>query len=234
MDYLVRCTTFRSRDSPAIGATSGRQTPGRYRIECAPGSLATASRPTRSQNHLSAPHSPLYRQRQTFLRIFVEQRQQPQRSSVMSPRADKVVTPHLVGPLRPEPHAGTVVPPQPSSWPLFLRHFQSFPPPDSLYPLFAYLPAAIPQQRRDLLVHLSPVLPRQFNHRSGQFILVGPIHRLVPLCPSPLPQQPAGMPFRYSILLPVHAPPHNAAAQGLQVSLRHIPQYLLLYRQLRH
>ena len=31
-----------------------------------------------------------------------------------------------------------------------------------------------------------------------------------------------------------HAPPHNAAAQGLEVSLRHIPQYLLLYRQLRH
>ena len=98
-------------------------------------------------NHLSAPHSPLYRQRQTFPRLFVEQRQQPQRSSVMSPRADKVVTPHVVGPLRPEPHAGTVVSPQPCSWPLFLRHFQPFPPPDPLYPVLAYLPAAIPQQR---------------------------------------------------------------------------------------
>ena len=51
-------------------------------------------------------------------------------------------------------------------------------------------------------IAITPVLRRQFNHRSGQLILVGPIHRLIPLCPSPLPQQPAAMPFRYSILLP--------------------------------
>ena len=69
-------------------------------------------------------------------------------------------------------------------------------------PVLAYLPAAIPQQRCDAPIAITPVLRRQFNHRSGQLILVGPIHRLIPLCPSPLPQQPAAMPFRYSILLP--------------------------------
>ena len=33
---------------------------------------------------------------------------------------------------------------------------------------------------------------------------------------------------------PAHALPHNAAAQGLQVSLRHIPQNLLLQGKLGH
>ena len=33
---------------------------------------------------------------------------------------------------------------------------------------------------------------------------------------------------------PAHAPPHSDAAQGLEVSLRHILENLLLQRQLRH
>ena len=56
-------------------------------------------------------------------------------------------------------------------------------------------------------------------------------YRCVPLhCPSSQQACRSLIPYSCS----VHAPPHNAAAQGLQVSLRHIPQYLLLYRQLRH
>ena len=55
---------------------------------------------------------------------------------------------------------------------------------------------------RDPPLAATPVLRRQSNHRLRQLIFLWPIHRLVPLCPSPLPQQPAAMLFRQPVLLP--------------------------------
>ena len=60
------------------------------------------------------------------------------------------------------------------------------------------------------------------------------MHRFISLRSSPLPQQPAGVPLTHPVLVLGTLHRTNAAAQGLQVSLRYIPQYLLLYRQLRH
>ena len=40
---------------PRTAASATRRTPGRYRIECAPGSLATASRPTTSRSPPGCP-----------------------------------------------------------------------------------------------------------------------------------------------------------------------------------
>ena len=114
----------------------------------------------------------------------------------------EVIAPNMIRSFRPQPHTGTVIQPQSSPGSLLLRHFQPLPPPDPLHPILAHWPACTPQQGRDPPVAVAPVLRRQGNDRSGQLILVGPIHRLIPLCPSPLPQQPAAMPFRYSILLP--------------------------------
>ena len=103
---------------------------------------------------------------------------------------------------RAQSHTGTVVQPESSSRPLFWRHFQTFPTPDSLHPILAYRPACVPQQRRDSSIAVPPVLRRQSDHRPGQLILVQSMNRLVSLRPPPWPQQPAGVPFRQAILPP--------------------------------
>ena len=84
------------------------------------------------------------------------------------------------------------------------------------------LPSPHSEQRCDCGSHI--VLQSQGNDRSGQSILVHPMNRLVSLCPSPLPQQVGRHAVPTTRVAPTHAPPHNAAAQGSEVSLCHIPQ----------
>jgi hypothetical protein len=91
--------------------------------------------------------------------------------------------------------------PQPPSRPLFLRYFQPFAPPDPLHVILAYMPAAIPQQRGDPPVAVAPVFAGECHDLSRQSIFVGSIKHRVALCSSPLPQQPAGMPLRYLVIL---------------------------------
>ena len=136
-------------------------------------------------DHLRAAHPPLDSDCQAFTRILIRQRQKPQRSSVVRSGADKIMAPDVVSMLRPQPHTGAAVQPEPSSGPLFLRHFQTFPPPDSLHPILPHRPTRALQQRRDSSIAVPPVLRRQSHHRSCQ-----------------LPQQPAGAPLRQAILPP--------------------------------
>ena len=124
-----------------------------------------------------------------------------QRSSVVRHRAHEIATPRMVRSLRPQPKARSIVQPQPASRPLFLRHFQSVAPPDPLHAILAHMPTAIPQQSGDPPVALAPVLAGQRHDLARQRIFVRSVHSLVALCPSPLPQQPAGMPLRYLVAL---------------------------------
>ncbi len=114
----------------------------------------------------------------------------------------EVIASNMIRPFRPQPHTGTLIQPQSSPGSLLLRHFQPLPPPDPLHPILAHWPACTPQQCRDPPVAVAPVLRRQGNDRSGEAIFVQHRIRLVSLCPSPLPQQPAAMPFRQPVLLP--------------------------------
>jgi len=61
-------------------------------------------------------------------------------------------------------------------------------------------PASHPQQRRDSSVAIAAILRGQRDDRSGQRILIDPLDRLIALCPSPLPQQPASIPFAHLVL----------------------------------
>ena len=124
MDYLVRCTTFRSRDSPAhwrnfwatnSGPLSDRMCSGIPRHSITSDNVSITSR---------LPHPSLHSDRQAFPPILVQQRQQPQRPSIVRSGANKVIAPYVVAPLRPQSYTGTVVQPQSSSRPVFLRHFQ--------------------------------------------------------------------------------------------------------------
>src|SRR5512143_3901334 len=105
----------------------------------------------------------------------------------------------MVRPLRPQPHAGAVVQPQSSSRLLFLRHFQPFASPDPFHSVLAHWPSRLSQQRGDPAVAISAVLTSQRDDRARQGILVPTQNRNVPLCPSPLPQQPAGVTLRESV-----------------------------------
>jgi hypothetical protein len=118
----------------------------------------------------------------------------------MRHRTHEVVAPNVIRTLRPQPHAGTIVQPQPSAGPLLLRYLPPLATPDALHSIFAYLPAIALQQRRNSPVSVATVFTSLGNDRFRQRIFVNPRDRGVALCPSPLPQQPAGMPLAYFIL----------------------------------
>ena len=139
--------------------------------------------------------------RQALPAVLVDQRQHPYGSSIVRAGADEVVTPDMILPLRPKPHTGTVVQPQASARSLFLRHFQTLPPPDPLHPVLAHTPARLAQLHRDPPISIASVLAGQLQDGSGEAILVVVLRRVIALRPSPLPQQPASMPLGQPVLL---------------------------------
>ena len=153
-------------------------------------------------DHLQASQPSGHADRQALPRVFVQQHQQPQRPSIVGHRFHEIIGPDVVGPLRPQPHTGPIVQPQSPSWPLFLRHFQSFSPPDPLHPILAHRPTSLVQLDGNPPVAVAAVLTGQGNNRSGQLVFVRSVNPLVALRPSPLPQQPAGMPLGKLIDLP--------------------------------
>ena len=65
----------------------------------------------------------------------------------------------------------------------------------------AFAVAAITlQQRCNSPVSVATILTGQGNDRFGQRLFVDPLDRGLALCPSPLPQQPAGMPLAHCVL----------------------------------
>ena len=118
----------------------------------------------------------------------------------MRHRAHEVVAPYVIRTLRPQPHARPIVQPQPPTGPLFLRHFQPLATPDALYPILAHLPTITLQQRRNSPVAVTTVFTGQCNDCFRQRIFIDPWDRGIALCPSPLPQQPAGMSLAHFVL----------------------------------
>src|ERR1039457_2309206 len=144
---------------------------------------------------------PCYPDRQALPGVLVNQSQHPQGSPIVGAGADEVVTPDVILPLRPQPHTGAVVQPQASPRALFLRHSQPLPPPDPLHPVLAHTPARLAQLHGDPPIPVAAVLAGQLQDGPGEAILVVVLRRNIPLRPSPLPQQPAGMPLGKPILL---------------------------------
>ncbi len=123
-------------------------------------------------DHLVAPQSSSYTNRQALPRVFIDHRQHADRSAIMGHRTHEVVAPHVIRPLGPQPHARAVIEPEPSPGPLFLRDLQPFATPDALHSIFPHLPACRPQQRRDPPVAVTAILTGQGNNRSRQRIFV--------------------------------------------------------------
>jgi hypothetical protein len=70
-----------------------------------------------------------------------------------------------------------------------------------LHPILSHIPARALQQHRDPTIAITAILAGQLKDRSCQRVFIVALCSDVSLRPSPLPQQPAGMPFRQPMLL---------------------------------
>src|SRR5260370_15696603 len=119
-----------------------------------------------SFNHFIPPEPSRYTDGQTLPRVFIDERQHPQCSSVMRHCAHEVVAPNVIRTLRPHSHARRVVQPQPPARPLFLRHLQLLATPDTLYPIFAHVPTITLHHRPNSPVAVATVFPSHAHYPS--------------------------------------------------------------------
>src|SRR3712207_9547192 len=63
--------------------------------------------------------------------VLIDQGHDPEASAVMGSALDKVEAPHVIGPLRPQPDAGAIGEPQPTSRLLLLGDLEPFTAPDA-------------------------------------------------------------------------------------------------------
>src|ERR1017187_1519963 len=152
-------------------------------------------------DHLQTSQAPRHPQRQALPRVLVDHHQDAQRPSIVRHCLHKIVAPHMIRPLRPQPDTRTISEPQPPSWPLFLRYLQPFASPDPLHSILPHWPPRIPQQRRNAPVAVSPILRSQGQDRLRQLIFVRAPQRQIALCSSPLPYYSARPPLTYFVLL---------------------------------
>src|ERR1035438_2256647 len=165
-------------------------------------------------DHLQTSQAPRHPQRQALPRVLVYHHQDAQRPSIVRHRLHKIVAPHMIRPLRPQPDTRTISEPQPPSWPLFLRYLQPFASPDPLHSILPHRPPRIPQQHRNASVAVSPILSRQGQDRLRQLIFVRAPQRQIALCSSPLPYYSARPPLTHFVLLAgmLYGPPTSLRA----------------------
>ena len=107
---------------------------------------------------------------QCLSRMLVDQVQHPSPPGVMCSRANEVVRPHMILMRRPQPHARSIVGPQPA-------------PSASVEPsasrdarcvdtILAYLPAILQQQHRDPAMLIMSILVGEENDGLGQAIFI--------------------------------------------------------------
>jgi hypothetical protein len=103
--------------------------------------------------------------------------------------------------LRPQPHARSIVEPQPSSRLLLLWNLQPFATPDSLDSILANSPVRPLQQRRDAPVSVASVLAGQLDNGLRESIFVFTLCRLVALRAAWLIYQLARPPLTHPTLV---------------------------------
>ena len=137
---------------------------------------------------------------QALRRELVDDVEHAELTPVMGAILDEVVRPDMAGILRPQPDAGSVIEPEPSSLRLLLWHFQPLPPPDPLDPLRVHQPAGVSQQGCDAPVAIAAILGSQCDDVGGQRRFIFRLLEDLALCGAMLAQNPAGQPLGDTIL----------------------------------
>jgi hypothetical protein len=113
------------------------------------------------------------------MRELIHDIEHPVFSPIMRAVFDKVVAPHVIAVLRPEPDARTVGEPKTPSFCLFVGNLQALAPPDPLDPLVVDEPARLTQQRGDLAIAVAAVITGKLDDVGGQpLFVVAPRWRL--------------------------------------------------------
>jgi hypothetical protein len=166
--------------------------------------------------------------RQALPSELIDQVQHPHRPAIVRIGADEIVRPDVIGSLRPQPYARTVIEPQPTSWLLFLGNLQPFAAPDALYPILAHSPARFPQRHRDASVALAAILAGQHDNGPGQCIFIITLCRLVALRALWLIHQLARSPLTDAMLFPRMAHRTTPRFGLLEVSRGDVLQHQLV------
>lgn len=80
---------------------------------------------------------------------------------------NEVIGPDMVSVLRPKPHAGSIIQPEPTAFGLFGWDFQPLASPDPGHTLVVHMPALSAQQRCDPTVAIAAIAPGQIHDRRG-------------------------------------------------------------------
>ena len=147
---------------PATSADPPRRTQIHCSSECFPG-CPEQHHIRHRFDHFVPPQPSCHADRQALPRVFIDHRQHSVRSG-----AHEVVAPHAIRPFRSQPYTTSVVQPQSSSWPLFLRHFEPLATPDALHPILPNMPACFLQQRGNPAVAVASVFTGQLDGFNAQ------------------------------------------------------------------
>src|SRR5580704_19676098 len=107
----------------------------------------------------------------------------------------------MVGVLRTQPYARSVVEPQPPPRLLPLWNLQPFTTPDALHPILANLPAVPLQQRRDATIAVASILGGQLGNGPSECFFVFALCQSIALRAAWLVHQPARTPFTHAPFL---------------------------------
>jgi hypothetical protein len=105
---------------------------------------------------------------------------------------DKVVGPDVVGILGPQPNAGPIREPEPTTFGLLGRDLEALALPDALDPLVVDQPTGRAQQGRDLAVAVAAIEPGQRDDVGREPLLVLFAPRWLALCRAMLAERRTG------------------------------------------
>ena len=109
-------------------------------------------------NHVGGFELPCHTDGQAFTGELVDDAQHPERLSVVGAISNEVVGPDMVGPLRAQTNARSIIEPQTPAFGLFCRDFQPLTSPDPLDTLLVHRPSGSAKQRRDPAISVAAVL----------------------------------------------------------------------------
>src|ERR1700722_9754931 len=165
-------------------------------------------------DHILARDAASHLQGQTFARILIHDRQPLELAPARRVIEHKVPAPHVISVLRSAMNTAVLTLPESSLFPLFYRHFQPFPTPQTIDTCVARSPSVSPKPPGDSAVTPPRTSPRDLQHALGQGQLIVPWLRLVTLRAARLLQRLTRPPLGYrELLLKVcgrRAPPRRA------------------------
>ena len=128
--------------------------------------------PAQPFEHVIARQASGHVDAQALARVLIDDHQEPQWQPIVRATTHEVIGPHMILPLRAQPHTAPIVEPQSPAFGLPSRHLQAFSPPDAFDSLVVHSPALPSQHCVDPGRAISLVHRRKFNDPARQPVLV--------------------------------------------------------------